>query len=328
VLCAVIRVSAGSAALLGLNQAALEVAPTTVYIMVGEACRRGCAFCPQSRAAEGGRSLLSRVTWPRAGLEDVARRTAGAHERGEVGRVCVQATFEPGLLQRAEETAAVLRRHTSVPLSLSAALRNVDDMERAFSWGYDHLGLALDAVTPKIYRDVKGGSFRAVMQALDRAARRFPGRITTHLIVGLGETEDDMCRALQWLTDRGVTTALFAFTPVRGTPLADRPPPSLDSYRRLQAARHLIAAGRARLEGLQFDGHGRLVGWGVPPTELAALLATGEAFRTSGCPDCNRPFYNESPGRVPYNYARRLDEDERSKALLPIDESASGRAAG
>jgi biotin synthase-related radical SAM superfamily protein len=35
---------------------------------------------------------------------------------------------------------------------------------------------------------------------------------------------------------------------------------------------------------------------------LARVVESGEPFKTSGCPDCNRPFYNESPGETIYNY--------------------------
>ncbi|MCD4785693.1 MAG: radical SAM protein [Candidatus Eremiobacteraeota bacterium] len=39
------------------------------------------------------------------------------------------------------------------------------------------------------------------------------------------------------------------------------------------------------------------------------------AFRTYGCPDCNRPLYNERPGQVPYNFPRELTEEERISAI-------------
>jgi biotin synthase len=50
----------------------------------------------------------------------------------------------------------------------------------------------------------------------------------------------------------------------------------------------------------------RLVALDVPPEVVARALATGAPFRTSGCPDCNRPLYNERPGGPMYNYAEPL----------------------
>lgn len=39
------------------------------------------------------------------------------------------------------------------------------------------------------------------------------------------------------------------------------------------------------------------------------------AFRTYGCPDCNRPLYNEKPRQIPYNYPRVLTEEEHIMAI-------------
>jgi biotin synthase-related radical SAM superfamily protein len=36
-------------------------------------------------------------------------------------------------------------------------------------------------------------------------------------------------------------------------------------------------------------------------------------FQTSGCPDCNRPFYNEKPSGPFYNYPRKLEIKEIEK---------------
>jgi biotin synthase-related radical SAM superfamily protein len=140
-----------------------------------------------------------------------------------------------------------------------------------------------------------------------------PGRAAVHLIVGLGETEQEMVGRVQWAHDLGVTVGLFAFTPVRGTHLADRPPPLLAAYRRMQAARWLIVHDLAPAGGMTFDGEGRLLSLGAP------LPITGEPFRTSGCPDCNRPFYNEQPGGPLYNFPRPLTADEVARAIQDME---------
>ncbi|MDI3280233.1 MAG: hypothetical protein QJR13_02525, partial [Bacillota bacterium] len=59
-----IRVSLGSAALLGLRRLRVEVWPTTAYLIVGGRCAWDCAFCPQGRSGAEGEDRLSRVRWP------------------------------------------------------------------------------------------------------------------------------------------------------------------------------------------------------------------------------------------------------------------------
>jgi biotin synthase-related radical SAM superfamily protein len=49
--------------------------------------------------------------------------------------------------------------------------------------------------------------------------------------------------------------------------------------------------------------------------QLAEVLANGHAFYTCGCPDCNRPYYNDHPGRLLYNYHRPLTPAELTAAF-------------
>ena len=86
----------------------------------------------------------------------------------------------------------------------------------------------------------------------------------------------------------------------------------------MQVARHLIAHGTARADDFVFAPDGRLTDFCTG--NLPGLLGDGVAFQTSGCPDCNRPFYNERPGGPLYNYARQLTQDEVKDALALLQE--------
>ncbi len=84
----------------------------------------------------------------------------------------------------------------------------------------------------------------------------------------------------------------------------------MDMYRRVQLARYLLVYGLTRLEQMSFDGAGRIVGFGVEPAMLEKFVSEATPFQTSGCPDCNRPFYNEKPGGPMYNYPRKISPRE------------------
>jgi biotin synthase len=71
--------------------------------------------------------------------------------------------------------------------------------------------------------------------------------------------------------------------------------------------------GLARIEEMGFDDAGVLVYLGTNRP------VAGEAFRTSGCPDCNRPFYNEQPGGPLYNYPRPLAAGEALRAIQEME---------
>jgi len=70
-----------------------------------------------------------------------------------------------------------------------------------------------------------------------------------------------------------------------------------------------------------FDGDSCLVSFGVSEEQLGEVIRTGEPFVTSGCPGCNRPYYNEKPGGPLYNYPRQplpeeISEIERQIGIL------------
>ncbi|MGD8398463.1 MAG: radical SAM protein, partial [Anaerolineae bacterium] len=295
-----IRVSIGTAGVLGLASVAMETAPTTAYLMLGGRCLMNCAFCTQARESRASARNLSRVTWPEFELDDVVARLIDAATRGDIRRACLQVTFGVGAFRRALSVLRNVKAAGDVPFDVAILPRSLDEVGQLVAAGADHIGFGLDAACERVYRDTKGGSWERSLALIEASAAAFPGRVAVHLIVGLGETEAEMAQRMQWAHDLGITVGLFAFTPVRGTHLADRPPPPVAVYRRMQMARWLIVHDQARAEEMAFGPDGGLLRFGVSPP------AGGLAFRTSGCPDCNRPYYNEQPGGPLYNYPRPL----------------------
>jgi biotin synthase len=178
----------------------------------------------------------------------------------------------------------------------------------------------LDAATEALFKKVKGEgaggsySWENQFRQLNEAIRVFgKGNVSTHVIIGFGETEKEAAQIIQRCVDMSVLPALFAFTPVRGTALETNPPPMFESYRRVQLARHLIVKGAARYEDMQFDYEGKIICFGLANEALNPIIEGGAPFLTSGCPDCNRPFYNEKPSGPIYNYPRKLSREELEK---------------
>jgi len=210
-----------------------------------------------------------------------------------------------------------LKQRVSLPVSVSCQPLNSQNLWLLAEAGVNRIGIALDAATEPLFDKVKGVAaggpyrWREVQMLLKVAIGVFgEGNVTTHLIVGLGETEKEAILAVQKCVDLGVLPAMFAFTPVRGTTLANNLQPEVDVYRRVQLARHLIVRGQARAEDMRFDSKGRVADFGVPKPTLARAIASGLPFLTSGCPGCNRPFYNEKPSGPLYNYPRSIQAAE------------------
>ena len=311
-----INVSIGTAAVLGLADVRMDVAPTTAYLMLGGRCRMACAFCAQARTSSARAINLSRITWPPFGEGEVLDRLAEAAARGDFRRVCLQVTAGQDYFRRTFELVEAVRKVCDLPVDAAILPHNIDQVEALLGVGVEHIGFGLDAACERVFRRVKRSDWGRSMKLVEEAARRFPGHVAVHFIVGLGETEREMTEMIQRMHDLGVIVGLFAFTPVRGTAMQDQPPPPLDTYRRMQVARHLISHDLATLQDFSFSAEGRLVSFGRP--DLAKILADGVAFQTSGCPDCNRPFYNERPGGLLYNYPRPLTPAEALRAVTEL----------
>ncbi|MDP2859825.1 MAG: radical SAM protein [Bacillota bacterium] len=308
-----IRVSAGSAAVLGLKRSKLDAAPTTAYLMCGTKCSRACAFCAQGTASSSRADLLSRVTWPDFPVEEAACAIAEAYREGLIKRACIQVVMSPGFVARTQAIVHAVKACCDIPLCVSVS--GGEQVVRAmFEAGADRVSVPLDAASEEVYARCKGPGWSAALALIRAAARDYPGRMGTHLIAGLGETDEALIQMFQTMHDLQVVVGLFSFTPVKGTPLEHEKPPPLPRYRAIQAARWLVVEGLAQAENMKFV-NGRLVSFGIEDGLLRERLSDGRAFQTSGCSDCNRPYYNERPGGLVYNYPRPLQPSEIEEAI-------------
>jgi biotin synthase len=261
--------------------------------------------------------MLSRVTWTASPTEDVVSRIVFAVEKGVIQRVCIQAINYPTVFNDLLALSTDIVTRAEVPVSVSCQPLNAMQMRKLAKVGVDRVSIALDAATPELFEKVKGAlsqspyAWEKQRKTLEEAVQVFgKGSVSTHLIVGLGENEQQTIETIQWCVDSGVCPSLFAFTPIAGTRLEGLPQPSITAYRRVQLARYFIVHGKTCIEKMKFDDEGRIVDFGVSGQLLREAVESGNPFQTSGCPGCNRPYYNEKPGGPIYNYPRPLSLQE------------------
>ncbi|WP_378954523.1 radical SAM protein [Pelosinus sp. sgz500959] len=307
------KLSAGTACVIGKKKTKADVLPTTAYIMLGEKCKNNCQFCAQSRSSESRVDLLSRVTWPSFTKEEAAVGIGESYGAGRIKRACLQVVDNNSSWDRTMSALDLLHRSSEVPICISSHLETVEQAKELVARGAQRVCIALDAATPTLYEKVKDGLWSPRWNLLLACAKVLPGCITTHLIVGLGESEEEMVRRMAACIEQGITVGLFAFTPVRGTPWAAHLPPSIGQYRRIQIAHSLLKSGYKQ-GVIEYQG-GTISKFNMPERELLSIIGDGQAFQTSGCDDCNRPYYNERPGGLIYNYPRHLTTLEITKAI-------------
>ena len=325
-----IRVSIGSASVLGLyNSTRFKVPPTTCYIMTfnSNQCFANCGFCPQGRESKGSDELLSRVNWPVYQFKDFITKLNYLSPSKRFKRLCLQTLNYPNKVQDVIEIISKIRKKTDIPISIAIPPVSKKNLQKIKNLGVERIGIALDASTPEIFEKIKGkgvngpytwdSHFKALKEALDIFSEGF---VTTHLIVGLGESSKDILSLIYDLKRLRIKVGLFAFTPIKGTKLESLNPPDLIYFRKIQLGRYLILEENKNLNDFTFNNKGEIVKLSINMRDLENIIAQTDAFLTSGCPGCNRPYYTSRPKGPIYNYPKKLNDKEKKEIYNSLKE--------
>lgn len=280
-------------------------------------CSARCAYCGLSKERPGiySRKSFIRVPWPTYGLEKVIERIADRQET--IKRICISMITNRHSVQDTNNIIAILRTYLDTPISVlvSPTIVVPETLIEYKKAGADKIGVAIDLATPELFQKLRGAGvggphrWDTYWQCLGNASQLFgKGNAGAHFIVGMGETERDMCRAIQRVRDLGGKTHLFSFFPEGQSLMARYPQPPMAQYRRIQIARYLIDRGAVRAEEFQYGENEKIIGFGLCATRMNDVVNTGEPFLTSGCEGldgnvaCNRPYANSRPGPGIRNY--------------------------
>ena len=263
-------------------------------------CLADCSFCTLASSSASSPDYLSRVRWMPYELEEVVKSMALRKHR--FGRVCLQVVNYPGFLR--DVFTFLESMAGDKPVSVSIMPVGKDNYSKFKSMGVDRVAIPMDAATPVLFDAHKGrgGFYRwgrhleAIREAVEVFGR---GNVVTYLIVGLGETDEEAIKFIVSFRDLGVHVALHSFTAVPGLRIEGAETPSLERYRSVQLARFLLYHRKAQLENFVFE-EGHLAGI-VGVDDLKSTASSPLPYLTTGCPDCNRPFYNERVRGPLYN---------------------------
>lgn len=282
-----------------------------------DGCMAKCAYCGLSKARPGkyGKKSFIRVTWPTYGVDEIIKRISDRQDK--VKRVCISMVTRKRAIKDTRDICERLRSSFDVPVSLLIAptVLDRDDLVDFKKAGADKIGVAIDLATESLFdryrgRGVKGPhKWERYWECLSDCFSIFgKGNAGSHFMVGMGETEKEMCTAIQRVRKMGGYTHLFSFFPEPESTLADHPQPPLDQYRRIQLARYIIDNEISDVSRFIFDEEGKIMNFGLLQSRLDDIMDSGEPFRTSGCTGydgqvaCNRPFANSRPGPEMRNY--------------------------
>jgi len=324
-----LRMSLAAAMTLGFKQGLFyrdaRLYCINLLLTYGAGCGARCAYCGLSNKRPGaysGKSFI-RVTWPTYPLDDIIERIGERQDR--VKRICISMITNKRSIEDTKDVCARLRSSFDIPVSLliSPTILSHDDLVDFKKAGADKIGVAIDLATLELFDRFRGSGvggphrWETYWECLSRSLRIFgEEKAGPHFMVGMGETEKEMCGAIQRSRDMGGRTHLFSFFPETNSALEDHLPPPMDQYRRIQLASYLIDNRISKEDKFAYNNGDSIMDFGLSAKELDDAIDSGEPFRTSGCTGydgqvaCNRPFANSRPGPDMRNYPfPPLEED-------------------
>jgi biotin synthase len=283
-------------------------------------CTANCGFCPQARSYQGSEGMLSRVNWPVFPFKEFLTKLKYMRSSQKFERICIQTLNYPNNMKDLIQIITQIRNSTHIPISVAIPPISQEYLKELKLIGVERVGIALDGTTPEVFDNIKGigvnGPYKwnnhinTLMEALKIYSEGF---VSTHLIIGLGEKEQDVIERIEELHNLKILISLFAFTPIKGTLLETNNQPSLLTFRKLQLGRYLIVEKGKYLEDFTFNMKGSIININISKQDLRDIIDNTKAFFTSGCPGCNRPYYTSKPSGPIYNYPRSLIKREKDE---------------
>ena len=194
-----------------------------------ESRSKSCKFCSIGQSLAAGRTIERKTPQQLAEVAKAAVELDGVTQM--VMTTGTPATPDRGAAIMVESVAAV---KTAVDLPIQVQIEPPD----RFDWfdelkrsGADTLGMHLEVLSEEVRQEMMPGKARVpvsyYMEAFDAAVKVFGrGQVSTYIIAGLGDTQDQILEMSQQLIQLGVYPFIVPFVPISGTPLESHPVPS------------------------------------------------------------------------------------------------------
>ncbi|MBU2497604.1 MAG: radical SAM protein, partial [Proteobacteria bacterium] len=200
-----------------------------------EGCSANCAYCGLAKKRPGSYEEKSfiHVDWPILPMDEII--TAINQAPSYIKRTCISMITNGKCRQDTLEMTRRLTTETPLPVSLliCPTILETKDLLAMKEAGADKIGVAVDLATPDLFDRYRGTGvsgphkwkkyWEIIAAALDTFATPNVG---AHLMVGMGETEQEMVSIMERLWQMGVVSHLFSFYAEKGSALGHRSQPS------------------------------------------------------------------------------------------------------
>ena len=327
-----VRISAASAMALRLRSGRFsrdfDFGGINILLNYENGCLADCGYCGLARTRPGSYEEKSfiRVEWPLIDTDELVDRMA--EHASTMTRLCIsQVTHGSSHADTIEITKKIVAK-VDTPLSILCAppVLNRERLQEYKDLGVDMIGVGLDGVTEKIFRqhrtDVPNGSLNwdNYWDIINLSREIFgPWKVNIHTVVGLGENDKDMIDLFFQLFENQILPYLFSFNPEPDSRMGDWEKADIKRWRRIQLIKHLIEKYDLKPDALTYDAEGNLTGLKVDDNKISSIIENldeGIPFMTDGCPSpdgevgCTRPYGSYKPSEQYRDFPFRPASDD------------------
>ena len=296
-----IRMSFETAIELSIKKGQSDISTTTAYILIENDSRK---------------NIVSKDLWPECTKREVLQ--AFKSYKGEnIKRICLKSIDIEQSYQEVIEFIKDIKKNVNIPISLSANIEEIDEIEKFLELGVEKVGLYIEVANEYLYKKIKGNNFYKKIDFIKEAGLMYPNRISTHIIVGLGESHKDIYDLYKTLRSYNIIISLFDYSSINTIKLNLETKCSIESYRRVQLMTYMMDKGYNR-DYFKFGLNGYLEELEIDEYIKNDILK-GKPFKTRGCKNCNRPHSSKNSRGIIYNYSRNLNKEEIKLAIKDIN---------
>jgi biotin synthase-related radical SAM superfamily protein len=183
-------------------------APDQAFINLSGECIYECAFCNTHKMEPGRRKDIPPDRWVELVIE--------AYEKRPFSALAITSVAPPDHegMMRAYETviSGVLARYPDLTVGVEPYVQGPEDISRLHRVGATEIKINVQTPDPNILQRIcPGWDLERQYTMLGEAVAVFGrGRVTTNIILGLGETDEDVAKALDRLAEMGVVPTVRA----------------------------------------------------------------------------------------------------------------------
>jgi len=183
-------------------------APGQAFVSLGNGCRFHCAFCTLHQNKANPAVDRDAIWWVKFILKGARREDC--HSVAVTGGV--EGELADHVQMMTEVVKDVRAELPDIPIGVEPYLESPDDVERLKRAGATEIKLNLETATPELFETVCPELDRdAIWRCLERSVEVFGrGRVSSNIIFGLGETDEDVLDMATRLARMGVAANLRA----------------------------------------------------------------------------------------------------------------------